>query len=1380
MTTLKPVGYASVAGWVLLTLLVGGALATGLALQVWQPGELLTPHDRVPYAVGMGAFAVLLGALQGQWLLGRVRWREHETQRVRLEDTVRQRTLVLERAEQDLRTVLDAVPSMIGYWDCDLFNRVANRAYHEGLGIDAGQMPGRSVHELLGPELFERSRPHIEAVLRGEPQVFERSMKSPAGEGERRSLAHYIPDRQGDQILGFYAIVHDITDQHESRRRLTDALRENEALLQTIKTHTIYSVADLRGNIIDVNEGFCRISGYSREELLGRNHHVVNSGSHRRPFWGEMWQTISSGQAWRGEICNRAKDGSPYWVDTIIAPFCGADGIPERYVSIRHDITGAKRAAVALADERARLDNILRGTNVGTWEWNVQTGETRFDERWAQIIGRNLAELAPVSIETLTTHAHPDDLKRSTEELQRHFDGEMPYYECETRMRHADGRWVWVLDRGQVRTRTADGKPEWMYGTHQDIQDRHAAEERLRDSEAFLERVGAVAGVGGWEYDVERGRLTWTRQTCRISGVGDSYEPTLHKALAFYVGESQDRMARAMHEAADSGRSFDLELAYRRADGTQLRVRAVGEAQGEAYGTGAGPRRVVGAFQDITERRRSSEALLEAKAAAEAASAAKSAFLSNMSHEIRTPLNAVIGVTHLLADTAMNDDQRLLLSKAQLAGRSLLGIVNDVLDLAKIEAGEVSLDEEPYQPQALLGEIDSVYAPLARQKGLAFTVEVAPDVPAWLHGDSTRLRQVLVNLVGNALKFTSLGGIQVELALTDLSPERCNLFLRVKDSGIGIDPDVQARLFSPFIQADVSTTRRYGGTGLGLSIVKRLAQIMGGEVGVNSTPGVGSEFWIALPQAVPSAGDAESASRGHGMLEVLVVDDNPVDRLGLASQVRALGWQALTLDSGPALVREVQERLASGRMAPDVVLVDWQMPGMDGLQALAELAAHMGAGQVPAALVISAHERSRIAGLDHNHLADHILTKPVGSSALFNAVNDSLARRQGSTEKVLLSTRVDATDALWLAEVRVLLVDDSDINLEVARRLLERRGAHVQTCISGREALDRLRATPEAFDAVLMDVQMPDMDGLEATRRIRGELGLRELPVIALTAGALVEERRRALDAGMQGFLPKPLDPSQLIRMLRRLVEAARGAALPVKGLDISPAPGGTAWPLIDGIDTADVARRLGEDVPLFMAMLRRLLSEFGDLPAEADAADAAAAWADGTAQRTTLAARMHKLRGSAGTIGARELHRLATAAEAGLRAPGADATGAVRDVGLAVARLAAQSRTVLPPTQPGADDEGGVRQTLSTSSVGEVQALARALRRQDLAAIEDFKRLEPVLRGALGASATRAVATALESLEFAQALELLVSGLPSVALAAARPVALAGSLATV
>ncbi len=753
---------------------------------------------------------------------------------------------------------------------------------------------------------------------------------------------------------------------------------------------------------------------------------------------------------------------------------------------------------------------------------------------------------------------------------------------------------------------------------------------------------------------------------------------------------------------------------------------------------------------------------LQAKAAAEAANAAKSAFLSNISHEIRTPLNALIGVTHLLAESGIDDDQRLLLHKAQLAGRSLLGIVNDVLDLAKIEAGEIALDEAPYQPAALLAEIEAVYAPQAREKGLDFTATTSPDLPAWLHGDSTRLRQVLINLVANALKFTDHGRVEVLLSWSNGTLDRCGLRVRVRDSGIGIERNMQDRLFLPFIQADASTTRRYGGTGLGLSIVKRLAQIMGGEVGVNSAPGVGSEFWVALPQSRPSIDQAASVSRGLRLLDVLVVDDDPLDRVVLTSQVRALGWQALALDGGAALLQELARRAAAGQAPPDVVLVDWQMPGMDGLQALAAMAAMASPSSPrvpPAALVVTAHEREGIGRLDHSGLADHILTKPVGSSALFNAVNDSLARRQGSTDRLLNATRVDAPDTLWLADLRVLLVDDSDINLEVARRLLIGRGAQVRCCTSGHQALDCLRTAPTGFDAVLMDVQMPEMDGLETTRRLRTDLGLLRLPVIALTAGALVEERRRAFDAGMQGFLPKPLDPAQLVRVLRGCVETARGEVLPVADPACQPRDDLAHWPRVEGIDTADAAQRLGRDPALFMSLLRQLLAEFQDLAGLGGSAGAE------SVPVQLLAARMHKLRGSAGTLGARNLQGLAHAAEASLRLAAthvegeADAVAALRSVSGALTQLAGASVALLASgaSNPTPKAAAAGRATLPPRAEADrMQDLLRQLQGQDLGAFDNFEGLSPSLRLLLGAAAFAALSDAMEELDFARALRLL------------------------
>jgi CheY-like chemotaxis protein len=758
---------------------------------------------------------------------------------------------------------------------------------------------------------------------------------------------------------------------------------------------------------------------------------------------------------------------------------------------------------------------------------------------------------------------------------------------------------------------------------------------------------------------------------------------------------------------------------------------------------------------DITERCRANEALLLAKAAAEAANAAKSVFLSNISHEIRTPLNAVIGVTHLLAESGLNDDQRALLYKAQLAGRSLLGIINDVLDLSKIEAGEITLDEAPYQPVALLEEIEAVYAPQARKKGLNFTVTVSSDLPSWLQCDSSRLRQVLINLVANALKFTDRGGVDVQLSMTGRSLDRCGLLIRVRDSGIGIEPGIQERLFLPFIQADASTTRRYGGTGLGLSIVKRLVQIMGGEVGLTSTPGVGSEFWVALPQTLPGADQAESSSLGLMLLEVVVVDDNPLDRAFLASEVRALGWQALALDSGAALLEEWAARQSAGRALPDVVLVDWQMPGMDGLGTLATLAARAGPQDLPPVLMVTAYDSEHLQRLNHAGLVDHVLTKPLVPAALFNAVNQSLARRHGSTDRLLQSTRMDGSDTLWLADLRVLLVDDCDINLEVAKRLLEHRGARVRTCTGGHEALDCLRSAPADFDAVLMDVRMPDMDGLEVTRRLRSELGLVTLPVIALTAVALVEKRRRALDAGMQGFLSKPLDPVQLVRVLRGCVETARGTVLPVSGqgprLDAVP----VAWPLVGGIDADDVAARLGHDVALFSLLLRQLLREFQDLVSPPEPALASAE------QRQALAARMHKLRGSAGTLGARDLHQLAEVAETSLQAFGdSRASAAVHCVSQALVRLAEQSADVLAAAHRSAPAAGsgasGPAPATAWAAPDKVRGLLRQLKSQDLAAIDSFKDLLPGLSEVLGAQATDRLSAAMDALDFAQVIELL------------------------
>jgi CheY-like chemotaxis protein/HPt (histidine-containing phosphotransfer) domain-containing protein len=495
-------------------------------------------------------------------------------------------------------------------------------------------------------------------------------------------------------------------------------------------------------------------------------------------------------------------------------------------------------------------------------------------------------------------------------------------------------------------------------------------------------------------------------------------------------------------------------------------------------------------------------------------------------------------------------------------------------------------------------------------------------------------------------------------------------------------------------------------------------------------------------QEQPSVGPRERPG-----LEVVIVDDDAIDRLVLTSQVRALGWQAVAIDSGAALLTAMEERVAAGAALPDVLIVDWQMPCLDGLQTLAGMSARAGLGHVPSVILAHAGELQALSALQPAPIAARILRKPVGSSDLFNAVNDCLARSPGGAHRVLQSTRVDGGQTLWLAGVQILLTDDSEINLEVARRLLERRGAQVQTCSSGAMALQRLQAQPAAFDVVLMDVQMPEMDGLEATRRIRSELGLSKLPIIALTAGALVEERRRALDAGMQGFIAKPLDPVELIRVVRLCIEAASGRVLPVTEPPSRAETSTSRWPAIVGIDASDAAQRLGHDVPLFLSLLQQLLSEFGAIEADTVAFST-------HAERLALSARMHKLRGCAGTLGARELQQLAAAAETALRADAPEAIAEVRAALGATARLAVDCAGVLAarPTV----DEKPAPVISDPHTLQHLEALLQQLRCQDLAAIDSFEVLKPRLRQGWGVPAIEAIASALDSLEFSAAQNLL------------------------
>ena len=1262
-----------------------------------------------------------------------------------LEQQVSDRTVALETARRDLRNVLDAVPSTIGYWDQHLINRFANHAYHDWFGADPDTMSGQSMQALLGAELFERNRPFVEAVLRGESQTFERGHPYMDRPGLRHGLVHYLPDVVNGEVRGFYAIAHDITELNENRRLLAAAVRENTALLDTIRDTALYSVSDHTGRIIEINDNLCRISGYSREELIGERHHVFSSGLHDRPFWTEMSSCLSGGQAWRGEVCNRAKDGSIFWLDGVIAPFLAADGTIEKYISIRNDVTQAHLAAQQLAESESRFRGFSEGSPIGVFAADVDGLCTYTNARWQEIFALDADRCLGLGwMERIHPDDHDDVSARWVSSVGdgRDFDAEFRVQVEADDIRHVRLRTRVTFDDAGQRT--------GLVGTVADVTERRKLIRQLRDSEDLLERTGRATGVGGWRVDLATQTVEWTTQTRRIHEVPPDFQPTLSDGLDFYAPESRPVIERLVQAAMDGGAGWDAELEIITAKGRRLWVRTIGDVEWQ----NGQPVRLVGAFQDVSARRITEEELRRVMAQAQAASAAKSQFLANTSHEIRTPLNAVVGLAYLLEQTSLDTDQRGLLGRIHLASRSLLGVINDVLDLSKIEAGELLIEEMTFELPQLLEEIRLVMAPQALAKRLDLSVAIDDEVPRVLRADPSRIRQILTNLVGNALKFTEHGSVAVRVTCVECGADRASLRFAVHDTGIGITSEAQARLFTAFMQADASTTRRFGGTGLGLSIVRHLAELMGGEVGVISTAGLGSEFWVRLPVAVASEGPVADEPDALRPLDVLIAEDDPEQRNFLLSLTHALGWRAEGVESGERLVEQVLERQAAGRPL-DALILDWQMPGLDGLQALATLNSTLGTSRLPAAIIVSAHDRVRVETAEHAHLADSILTSPIAASALFNAVNGAMLRVGAGHDRVVQSTRLDAAGALWLPGVRVLVVDDSDLNLEVASRILTREGADVVTASSGAAALICLRTGP-TFDAVLMDVQMPVMDGNEATRRIRGELRMSELPVIALTAGALVAERHRALEAGMNDFLSKPLDPQGLVRTVRRHVERARGAIVPLVQRQRITTATRPAWLDISGIDSREVAERFDHDQSMFLGMLQRLLDDFGDFASEAALLQPSK---DG---RQALAARLHKLCGTAGIVGAASLRERARAAEYACRRTTEDDTTRVTPllaaVSDALAVLAANAQGALA----GLASSARVEPTLSADVVersldgAALDDLQHLLERQDLAAVARLDELAVALRASVGDERYAQIRDAVRQLDFRRAVVLL------------------------
>jgi PAS domain S-box-containing protein len=664
-----------------------------------------------------------------------------------------------------------------------------------------------------------------------------------------------------------------------------------------------------------------------------------------------------------------------------------------------------------------------------------------------------------------------------------------------------------------------------------------------------------------------------------------------------------------------------------------LTVTAIRDPQGEIDG-------FLAIAQDITQELLLRRTLSDARDQAEAANHAKSEFLANMSHEIRTPMNAILGMLQLLQQTDLADRQRDYASKAESAAKALLGILNDILDFSKVEAGKLVLDPQPFSIDKLLSDVATIMTTAVGDKDVEVLFEIDTNLTDWVIGDSMRIQQVLINLAGNAIKFTERGEIALSARLIAHGDELPSLAFAIRDTGIGISPEQCKRIFEGFSQAEASTARRYGGTGLGLAISQRLVRLMGGNLSVESELGVGSTFRFSIPcQAVDKPSQIKISNIVQLQnLRCLVIDDNRAARQVMSVMLHSFGWDVDLASSGDDTLAKLQKKESGTDQIYDVIFVDWRMPGLDGWETCKRLRQLAFIAHTPLIMMVTArgHETLAQRRAQEPEVLDGFLIKPIAASMLFDAVA-SIRMHKGER------LRQDLPAAQHrLQGIRLLVVEDNLVNQQVAFELLSHEGAIVEVADGGVAGITAVEKANPPFDAVLMDIQMPDMDGYAATHEIRRRLQQTQLPIIAMTANAMASDREAALAAGMDDHIGKPFDLSQLIAVILRHTKRPPDAAESNKPVAETPASSVEQTgrrQLIEGFNTHDAIARLGGKMEVYVMVLQ----SFGK---EAQKLIDALPSADGALDTIDAIRQVHTLKGLAGTIGANELAEAALQVE--------------------------------------------------------------------------------------------------------------------------------------
>lgn len=1046
--------------------------------------------------------------------------------------------LLLQKSTDLLRNAQQV--SKIGSWELDLKTNevVWSEELYKMYGFDPTlPVPPYTEHmKLFTPESWEQLSSSIALTSeQGIPYEIElTTIRKDGSHGWMWVRGEAVFDEQKN-IIGLRAVAQDITAKKKENQYLK--------LLESVITNTKDSVMITEAEpfdepgpkIIYVNEAFTKMTGYTAEEVNGKTPRILQGPNSDKEALAKLSKAIRKWEPYEITTINYKKSGEEFWVNFSVTPVADETGWYTHWVAIERDVTEQKKSEQAIKDSEMRLSLATQAGGVGVWDWDIVANKLTWDDQMFALYGIKREEFSN-AYEAWVKGVYEADRERSITEIELAFKGEKEF-NTEFRVQTPNGeiRSIKVL---ATVVRDQDGNAIRMIGTNWDITKEKATlrqiEEARKQAEASEGRLVIAQGVvkvGSWETDLQTLEVVWSEETYKIFGTDNLRFQASHSAfLEFIHPEDKEKVDKAFFESFTKTGINTVEHRIITVGNIVKHVEERWQIHSDLNGK---PTRAVGTCQDITERKLAENELRLAKEQAVAASKAKSEFLANMSHEIRTPLNGVIGFTELLTKTPLNPVQQQYANSANLSGHTLLGIINDILDFSKIEAGMLELEVVKTDMVALLENSIDIVKFSATDKEIELLLDIDPAMPRFAHLDAIRTKQILANLLSNAVKFTKKGEVALKAVYQALDGKQGKLSISVRDTGIGITDEQKAKLFKSFSQADSSTTRKYGGTGLGLIISQMIAEKMGSKINIDSTPDVGSTFFFDL-ETTFEEGEKLDTTQITGIKRALIIDDNDNNRFILEQMLKQWQIESDSCNNGLDALQKVQNS-----QPYDLVICDYDMPYLNGIDTIRLMQDKLKLSPEKQAVILL---YSSLDNIELNQECNELgvrfrLNKPVKSQDLFNYLSHLYQRTAIVPEQKTEQTEAE-TD-VTSEKIKILIVEDNHLNMVLSKTILSLLipNSEMYEAKNGLEAIEQYKSiTP---DLIFMDVHMPELDGIEATQQIRmlERNTSNHLPIIALTAGALKEDKEKCLAAGMDDFLTKPLESLKIQAVLNKFFQ---------------------------------------------------------------------------------------------------------------------------------------------------------------------------------------------------------------------------------------------------